>query len=213
MSQRLESVVLRSDLQVRQRTRKRRMALMAVLVAPLVLFAGPAIPPSGSLGEGIETFGALLIVLAVFGRTWCTLYIGGRKREKLVVHGPYSVVRHPLYLFTMLALVGVGAQSGSLTIATVLPLVLGWPLASVAREEDRTLREIFGAEHEAYAARVPALVPDFRLWNDVPLLEVRPALALRTFAEASLMLLAVPVAELIHALQARGVLPVLIRLR
>jgi protein-S-isoprenylcysteine O-methyltransferase Ste14 len=203
----------RSDLQRLQRTRKLRMLAMTLLLVPVVLLVGPAWPQDGVIGEGIEAVGALLIVLAIFGRTWCTLYIGGRKRRELVTNGPYSVVRHPLYVFSIVAVIGLGAQSGSLIVACLAAAVLGWPLAAVARSEERALRETFGTAYDDYAARVPAFVPDPRLWLDVDALEIRPAFVRRTFLEASLILIAIPLAEFIHALQARGVLPVLLRLK
>jgi protein-S-isoprenylcysteine O-methyltransferase Ste14 len=202
-----------SELQLRQKARKRRIRLMAALLVPPVMFIGSAWPDEGFVGQWIETAGAMLIVVAIVGRTWCTLYIGGRKRKELVRTGPYSIVRHPLYLFSLLALVGVGAQTGSIVVAMLALLAMGWPLAAVAREEEKVLGELFGAEHAAYVREVPALIPDPRLWRDVEALEVRPPFIARTFIEASLMLLAIPLIELVHALQARGLLPVLIRLR
>lgn len=201
-----------SELQLRQKTRKRRIRLMAMLLIPLVLFFGSAWSPDGVFGEGIEAIGALMIVIAICGRTWCTLYIGGRKRKELVRTGPYSIVRHPLYLFTLLALFGLGAQTGSLLISALVAAALGWPLAAVAREEEKVLSELFGPEHADYVRMVPALMPNPRLWRDVEALEVKPAFVGRTFIEASLMLIAVPLVEFIHALQARGVIPVLFRL-
>jgi protein-S-isoprenylcysteine O-methyltransferase Ste14 len=185
---------------------------MAALLIPIVLMVGPAWPVEGVVGEGIEAAGALLIVIAICGRTWCTLYIGGRKRKELVTTGPYSIVRHPLYLFSLLALFGLGAQTGSLIIAGLATAALGWPLAAVAREEEKVLGTLFGAEHAAYVRDVPAVLPNPRLWRDVETLEVRPAFVARTFLEASLMLIAVPIVEFIHALQARGIIPVLLRL-
>jgi protein-S-isoprenylcysteine O-methyltransferase Ste14 len=202
----------RSELQLRQKARKRRIRAMGFVLIPVILFVGPAWSSAGVLGESIEALGALLIVIAICGRTWCTLYIGGRKRKELVTKGPYSLVRHPLYLFTLLAILGLGAQTGSLVIAVLATVALGWPLAAVAQEEERVLGELFGEDHAAYVRDVPAVIPDPRLWRDVETLEVKPAFVARTFLEASIMLVAVPIAEFIHALQARGIIPVLLRL-
>jgi protein-S-isoprenylcysteine O-methyltransferase Ste14 len=208
----MSAVTGRSELQLRQKLRKRRIRWMAALLVPVVLLTGPAWSLQGLVGEGIEAVGALLIVIAICGRTWCTLYIGGRKRKELVRTGPYSVVRHPLYLFSLLALLGLGAQTGSLIIAAIVTVALGWPLAAVAREEEVVLGELFGQEHAAYVRDVPALLPNPRLWQDVETLEVRPAFVARTFIEASITLVAVPIAEFLHALQMRGIIPVLLRL-
>jgi protein-S-isoprenylcysteine O-methyltransferase Ste14 len=88
-----EGLTTKVDLQQEQRTRKRRILLMAVVLSPLLLFTASAWQSTGIIDEIIEAGGALLIIVAIFGRVWCTLYIGGRKRSVLVVHGPYSVVR------------------------------------------------------------------------------------------------------------------------
>jgi protein-S-isoprenylcysteine O-methyltransferase Ste14 len=209
----MEQLIGHSDLQLRQKARKRRIWLMALLVAPFFLVTASAWPQNGMVGHGIEAFGAMLLLIAIFGRTWCTLYIGGRKRETLVTTGPYSVVRHPLYLFTMIGLVGLGLQTGSIIAALIVTIIVGWPLAAVTRHEEKVLAERFGPQHRTYIGAVPAFLPNFALWRSEATLEIKPALAERTFLEAALMLLAVPLAELVHALQSRDLLPVLIRLR
>ena len=56
----------------------------------------------------IEKAGLALIVICILGRTWCTLYIGGRKKRELINKGPYSVVRNPLYFFTTIGAAGIG---------------------------------------------------------------------------------------------------------
>jgi protein-S-isoprenylcysteine O-methyltransferase Ste14 len=208
-----EGLTTKVDLQQEQRTRKRRILLMAVVLSPLLLFTASAWQSTGIIDEIIEAGGALLIIVAIFGRVWCTLYIGGRKRSVLVVHGPYSVVRHPLYLFTLIGLAGLGAQTGSLILMCLIPMAAGWPLAAVARREDQVLTDLFGDAHVRYVQQVPAFLPKPNLWQSEHQLSVQPRLVERTFVEASLLLLAIPVAELVHAIQLRGMLPVLLRLR
>lgn len=202
----------RSQLQVRQRTRKRQILLMSLLCLPALFFSASAWPETGLVVFMIEDTGAFLIIVAVFGRTWCTLYIGGRKRVELVTSGPYSIVRHPLYLFSLIGLAGIGAQTGSLLIAVAVPLLFSWPLASVARHEEDVLSERFGQQHASYVARVPAFIPRPLLWKDEAILDVRPRLVRRTFLEACLLLLAIPVAEVVQSMQVRGLMPVGLRL-
>src|SRR4029079_1084824 len=48
--------------------------------------------------RGIQWSGLLLILICILGRTWATLYIGGRKKSEMVTQGPYSGGRHTLYL-------------------------------------------------------------------------------------------------------------------
>ena len=55
-------------------------------------------------------------------------------------------------------------------------------------------------------------LPNPRLWHDVPTLTIMPPKIVRTFADAMMFLLTVPLAEGLEQLQNIGVLPVLFRL-
>jgi protein-S-isoprenylcysteine O-methyltransferase Ste14 len=206
--------IIRSEIQVRQRARKRRIVLMALLGLPLLFCVGSAW--SAPTSEAIEALGAWLMIAAVFGRTWCTLYIGGKKKTEVVSTGPYSLVRHPLYTFSLIGLAGLGAQTGSLVIAALSPLMVGWPLAAVARHEESLLAESFGDEYRHYAARtpmfLPRLTPGQGLWQEADTLVVNPALVRRTFIEASLLLLAIPAGEIIQWLQRNDIVSILLTL-
>jgi len=81
------------------------------------------------------------------------------KNETLATSGPYAVTRHPLYLGSMLVLVGllVAAQSWIAAALAVVYLALFYP-ATIAREE-RKLRARHGAAFDAWAARVPRFWP------------------------------------------------------
>ena len=70
----------------------------------------------------IEDGGLLVLCIAIVGRAWCMLFSGGRRPDQLVTIGPYSVSRNPIHLFTLLAVVGMGAQSGSLTLSLLFLL-------------------------------------------------------------------------------------------
>ena len=61
-------------------------------------------------------------------------------------------------------------------------------------------------------ATVPRFLPNPRLWRDAPTLTIMPPKMLRTFADAMVFLLTVPLAEAFEQLQNIGVLPVLLRL-
>jgi protein-S-isoprenylcysteine O-methyltransferase Ste14 len=201
------------DLQGLQRKRKQVLALGILFWALLLLFTQSRWSSTAPhLHALIERVGLFLILVCILGRTWCTLYIGGHKKRDLVTTGPYSIVRNPLYLFTTTGAAGIGAQSGSALVAILLAAGSLAVFYIVARREEEFLAKAFPVDFADYAARVPRFWPSWSRWQDADELRVRPHLVRRTFLEACLILLAVPVADLLIWLQQLGGLPVLLRL-
>jgi len=201
------------DLQKLQRRRKQTLrALAALCVALLFVMESSWRTTAPGVLVLLQRFGLLLILACLFGRTWCTLYIGGHKKRELITAGPYSVVRNPLYVFTILGAAGVGLLAGSIALAFLFGGLAVAVFAYVTGAEEAFLAEAFGEEFRAYAVRVPRFWPRFSGWKDAEELRVRPRLVLRTFLDASLFLLAVPAIEVKDLMQASGWLPVLLRL-
>ena len=192
----------------------RKAVLLGGLVAGVALVAvtESIYPTGGRAHETIEWVGIVLIVTCILGRTWASLYIGGRKINSLVENGPYSVSRNPLYFFSVLGAAGVGAQVGSITLALACAAIAALVFAVVVVQEERVLREHHGAAFAEYSARVPRFLPNLRLWRDSRTLTVHQLRVVRTFADALIFLLSVPAAELIEMLQEGGYLPILLRL-
>ncbi len=90
--------------------RRRRFAIGGVIVLLVIALIFVRSQSTGSLHEYIEAFGISLIVAAIIGRMWCTLYIGGRKSAEIVQSGPYSVTRNPLYVFSSIGAVGIAPR-------------------------------------------------------------------------------------------------------
>ncbi|WP_295815038.1 isoprenylcysteine carboxylmethyltransferase family protein [uncultured Nitratireductor sp.] len=156
--------------------------------------------------------GVAFVGVGIMGRLWCTLYIGGRKAGELVQSGPYSVCRNPLYLFSTLAALGVGAQTGSILVALICGFVAALFLHFTAKREERFLREKFGAAYERYRSRVPAFLPDWRLFQDPDAIEIRPKRLYRTLLDGLAFYMMAPAYQLIETLQDGGALPILVRL-
>lgn len=82
-----------------------------------------------------------------------------QKANSLNTTGPYSIVRHPLYLANGMIAVGLFLfMHGSIGPPLVTILALGY-YACIARREEQFLRERFGPAFREWAARVPAVVP------------------------------------------------------
>jgi hypothetical protein len=59
---------------------------------------------------------------------------------------------------------------------------------------------------------VPRFFPHWSLWRDVEKIEVRPSMIVRTFVDASVFLLSIPISEGFEYLHDAGLLPVLAQL-
>ncbi len=89
-----------------------------------------------------------------------------RKDEQLATAGPYSVTRNPLYLGSFLLAAGFIIAGYSLWAGLLVGLYFGIFYYAVIRNEEQDLRKRFGAEFEAYAARVPVFLPAVRARAD-----------------------------------------------
>jgi protein-S-isoprenylcysteine O-methyltransferase Ste14 len=95
------------------------------------------------------------------GRLWSTSVT--RKADHHIVDtGPYGIVRHPIYTGITLAAIATAGVRGTVAgWAGAAVMTLGWVIK--ARLEEGFLREELGAEgYDAYARRVPMLVPFVR---------------------------------------------------
>jgi protein-S-isoprenylcysteine O-methyltransferase Ste14 len=94
------------------------------------------------------------------GRLWSSS-VGRKADHRVVDTGPYGIVRHPIYSGITLAAIATAIMRGTLAAwLGVVALTFGWYVK--ARMEEEFLREELGADaYNAYARRVPMLVPRF----------------------------------------------------
>ena len=160
----------------------------------------------------IEHAGIFLIFIAIAGRTWSALHIGGSKKVRLVDTGPYSVVRNPLYLFTLIGAAGIGAQTSSLIVTFACPIIVACVLMMVVSREEEYLRTKFGAAFDDYTKRVPRFLPRPSVYRDVDQLTIQPKVVYRTFLESSYFLVAIPAVDAIELARYYGWIPDLLHL-
>jgi len=185
-----------------------RIALLRVFSAavalPLILFTRSAWADTDWLFPAFRVAGILLVVAGVLGRFWAILYVGAAKNRGVTQEGPYSVCRHPLYLFSTIATLGLGFLLGSVVLAVVFGLAVFAILSATAAREERFLRAEFGPAYAEYAARVPRILCRFRLYHS-PATVLVSIKALRTnLADALVFLSFIPLAELLNAVKAAG---------
>ncbi len=200
------------DLVAYQRARRLSLAALLALVFAVLLFGQSTFPPDTTVHEAIEMVGIVLIVIGIAGRLWSTLYIGGRKSALVVSEGPYSISRNPLYVFSSIAAIGVGAQMGSTTAALGFGLACAMAFHFVILREEKFLSVRLGPTYQDYLAKVPRFFPQLSLYREGEAIGFSPASLLRTLLDGLVFFVAMPTFELIDAAQQSGTLPVLFRL-
>jgi protein-S-isoprenylcysteine O-methyltransferase Ste14 len=178
----------------------------AFLIAlPLTLFTRSAWPEFAF--ELLEIAGLALIITAVLGRFWAILYIGGHKNNLVMQDGPYSVCRHPLYLFSTVGVVGLGLMLGSLVMTALLGGMTFAILSATARKEEAFLRGQFGPAYDEYAARVPMILPRLAGFRTEGTIVISLPHLRQNLMDALVFLAFIPLAELLEYLKELRALP------
>jgi protein-S-isoprenylcysteine O-methyltransferase Ste14 len=131
-------------------------------LAPQAGFFAPALGASSAL-----VFGGVLYAAGVaatlgaqlsMGRSW-RMGVEHDARTELVVHGPFRLVRNPIYTAMLLAMGGITALSPSPAALVAYALMfIGLELQVRAVEEPYLLR-VHGDTYRAYAARTGRFLP------------------------------------------------------
>jgi len=115
-----------------------------------VIGAIPYFSGTGLYLWGLGTMRSQFAVSNLFG---AELY----KEHKLVTHGPFFIVRHPLYVGIILTAIG------ALLIFRTWAMVVFTPMSMViigrAEREEKLLEQEFGKEWKTYTAKVPKWIP------------------------------------------------------
>ena len=147
---------------------KKRLLLPKLLFPPVVaiaLLSHHIYPDDGFIDTTMEVIAIALITIGTVGRVWVSAYVSGKKNHQLVVDGPYSIVRNPLYFFSLLGFVGAGMAFETITMTLIFTMLfLATHLPTIYAEE-KHLRDVFGEAYVAYCRAVPRLIP--RAWQPI----------------------------------------------
>jgi protein-S-isoprenylcysteine O-methyltransferase Ste14 len=121
--------------------------------------------------RGAAVAGGLLVVAGVALYLMCAFWgfaLRGKGTpapidppKKLVVEGPYRIVRNPMYWSVSFVILGEALAFRSLALAEIGCVFFGFAALFVMVYEEPILREKFGAEYEDYCRRVPRWLPRF----------------------------------------------------
>lgn len=166
----------------------------------------------GMAGIAAQAAGFALVAGAVLWRLWATLFVAGRKETELVREGPYAACRHPLYLGSVVAALGIGLTTRSLSLALVLPLAIGLFATAAARREDAAFAARHGDAWQTYRAGVPAFIPARGWMRAATAVTVPTAIYRKAFLDAGAFLLLWLLVLLAETLRAAGAWPAVLRL-
>ncbi len=127
---------------------KPRFAILYPFGIFVILFANC---DDKSLESGIP-----FIIAGELIRLWANGY--AIKSEKLTTSGPYALVRHPLYLGTMLIAVGFIVLLKIYYVGPALLVIMAIVYAGTIRKEEGMLEGKF-KEYADYRKKVPAMIP------------------------------------------------------
>jgi protein-S-isoprenylcysteine O-methyltransferase Ste14 len=155
----------------RERTSIVGIALQGVSYAIVWTFRRPPFTPIVSSRKAVEIATALVTMALTIGSVWFvsaavrtlgkqwSLAARVLEGHKLITEGPYSVVRNPIYtgMFGMLLATGLAISHWIVLLIAIIVFAIGTAIRVYS--EEKLLREAFGEEFEAYARKVPAVVP------------------------------------------------------
>lgn len=155
----------------RERTSIAGIALQGVSYAVVWTFRRPPFTSMVSFRKSVEIALAVLTMLLAIGSVWFvsaavqtlgkqwSLAARVLEGHKLITTGPYNVVRNPIYtgMFGMLLATGLAISHWIGLLMAIVVFAVGTAIR--VRSEEKLLSEAFGEEFEAYARKVPAVVP------------------------------------------------------
>ena len=189
----------------------KRLLIPKLLFLPIIVFAMMSqhvYHDDGFWDTTWEVLSFLFLLVASFGRVWTSAFISGKKNRELVVDGPYSVTRNPLYFFSFLGYIGAGLAFEKLTVAlafAILFLLTHWPTILY---EERKLRDLFGEKFDKYAASVPRFWPRFGLMKMPESVVFLPEMYNRAVLDCALIMSVFILAHFIEYAQSAGWIPV-----
>jgi protein-S-isoprenylcysteine O-methyltransferase Ste14 len=122
------------------------------------------------------TVGTLLLVFGEIIRIYAVSFTGPSTRSRatpipdvLVAHGPYAIVRNPIYLGNFFLTLGFVCYSGTIFMALIILLAFAFQYYCIVKYEESLLLQKFGDEYLRYQDKVPAWIPSSTLqFEDLP---------------------------------------------
>lgn len=193
-------------------TKRNRILFSRVLIGCLVVLiviSKPMWQPRAVIDIALEFISFVLVLIAAFGRLWSLSYISGNKTKTLITEGPYSMVRNPLYFFSLIGACGIGISSESIVVMGSLLLAFAIYYPMVIRAEEENLLRLHKDFFQIYSSEIPSFIPKFSRYNEPAEYSIKARLFRRAFLSVMWFPLAYILILTIAHLQEAGLVPAL----
>lgn len=146
--------------QLRQKLFQYRSYTPIPFVIVMILYAHST-PLTLLIGFALALVGELMRSWGVAYAGSLTRVTGGVGAPELVVAGPFSYVRNPLYVGNMILYVGIGIMANALTpwLVLVAAVYFFFQYTMLVSLEEEFLEKTFGVTFAEYKQHVPRFVP------------------------------------------------------
>jgi protein-S-isoprenylcysteine O-methyltransferase Ste14 len=185
--------------------------IFAIVVILLATFTAAPYKEDSLTDLLFETSGLFLLTICSIGRLWALLYISGYKKLELITEGPYSMVRHPLYVFSLIGAIGIGLASENILVLAVMVIfyLSYYPLTILV--EEKKLVDKFGQAYLDYIKRTPRFIPKLSLYKSSAQYQINADIFVKNLANGMWFIWIFILLNLIETLQQNGFIPVLLR--
>ena len=179
---------------------RRRPLLVALFVGLIVYWVlvpepWPLVPEQWTL---LKAGGFLLVAIGGAGRIVAALTIASHKNRQVVDVGLHSVMRHPLYFFSFLLVMGVAPFTERLDVGLLMGGIFLLFFFPMMLNEEKYLKNLFGAHYVDYTQRVPRFLPNFAKWRAPEEMTINLKLVIQTAFDASVAALLIVLFEVVH---------------
>ena len=182
--------------------------LFAVVILLIAIFTTHSFSQEGLLDISFEVSGLFLLTICSMGRLWALMYICGNKRRELITDGPYSIVRNPLYFFSLIGAVGIGLVSENLLILALIVIFYAVYYPFTVLAEEKKLEGTFGDAYLEYNRRTPRFLPKLSLYDGPALYTINTKTFVRNFVDGMWFVWIFILLHTIEMAQNSGYLPV-----
>ena len=186
-----------------------RIFLLIMII--VLLFSDNKVDNWSPTYNWLEFFGYFFGLIGVFGRIWSSLFIEGNKTQKLIVKGPYSLMRNPLYFFSFILLIGFCFFVKSILVFITFFLIWILIYRNTMNSEEKNLISNHNQEYVDYYNNTPKIFPNFNLYksfsvNDKMDIDIKKIE--RVLTESFGFLFLFGIIKVIEYLHLNGILPV-----